>query len=785
MSARIPLVVGATLFAVVACGTARGSRLVLKDGRTLEGRLAQLSSTIDQPKTGIAAKTMVLIDDGLRRTIVPQRQVQEVNELDAGESSESFEIPQQVAENGVHVAAVGPILSVTPFDDFGRRIITMVSTRGVEQLIQGITQITPEWTKIECVDAPSMHFIWDMRVATSSIPRDALDRILHKAIDPTNLDHRLKIVRMYLQSGRFDDAQTELQQVLVNFPKLSPDQRRTFEQTAVRLKQTQARRILEEIETRRRGGQHRLCRALLEKFPTDQVAGETLQAVRQMLDEYADQEARRVRTLERLEQLLAQVKDTGLRTRLGPIFDEIRAELGIATLDRMAAFLQFEDADELAADEKAALAVSGWLVGSDFAVRNLAASLSMYESRNLARAYLAAVGPTERLDRDQLLAQLRKQEAFVPETLARLLAMMTPPLAAPKPDEKTVGMYRMQVDNLTGEAPIDYLVQLPREYDPHRRYPVIVTLHSAATTPEQQLDWWAGGVGPGGERIGHAERNGYIVVAPQWGKEAQDAYGYGEQEHAAVLLPLRDVFRRFSVDSDRVFLAGHSMGGDAAWDIALAHPDLWAGVIGVNPRGDKIVDFYWENAEYVPFYLVCGEKDGKRWVDNAVHMDRYLDRGYNATIVQYRGRGHEHFSDEVLRLFDWMSRQKRDFFPKTFKCRSVRPFYFFFFWVTTDGPPPRAMVDADLWPPKNITLFHVEGNVNVKNNVYVKTPSERATVWLSPELVNFKLPCEVYIRGERANRGGNYVEPDAAVMLEDARTRSDRRHPFWAKVEGK
>ena len=47
---------------------------------------------------------------------------------------------------------------------------------------------------------------------------------------------------------------------------------------------------------------------------------------------------------------------------------------------------------------------------------------------------------------------------------------------------------------------------------------------------------------------------------------------------------LRDAMRRFSIDSDRVFLSGHSIGGDAAWDIGLAHPDLWAGVIPIVVR---------------------------------------------------------------------------------------------------------------------------------------------------------------------------------------------------------
>jgi pimeloyl-ACP methyl ester carboxylesterase len=76
-----------------------------------------------------------------------------------------------------------------------------------------------------------------------------------------------------------------------------------------------------------------------------------------------------------------------------------------------------------------------------------------------------------------------------------------------------------------------------------------------------------------------------------------------------VLGALRESLRRFSIDTDRVFLSGHSMGGDAAWDIGLAHPDLWAGLVAISPAAGKYVNHYWHNARTLPMYLVGGELD--------------------------------------------------------------------------------------------------------------------------------------------------------------------------------
>jgi hypothetical protein len=276
-----------------------------------------------------------------------------------------------------------------------------------------------------------------------------------------------------------------------------------------------------------------------------------------------------------------------------------------------------------------------------------------------------------------------------------------------------------------------------------------------------------------------------VVIAPKWTEEHQKKYGYSAREHAAVLNSLRDACRRFAIDTDRVFLTGHSMGGDAAWDIGLAHPDLWAGVVPFTAQPDRYCALYWENAKYVPFYVVEGELDNAKPIKNARDLDRYLRRGFNATVVEYQGRGHEDFYEEILNVFGWMGRCRRDFFPREFTCETMRSWDNFFWWIEVDGLPPRSNVDPTNWPPPSGTLpVQVRGSINNTNGINVRTGTSQVSVWLSPKMIDFDRRSVVTVNGRRFNGTDQKIHPDMRVILEDVRTRGDRLHPFWAKLDG-
>jgi len=252
-------------------------------------------------------------------------------------------------------------------------------------------------------------------------------------------------------------------------------------------------------------------------------------------------------------------------------------------------------------------------------------------------------------------------------------------------------------------------------------------------------------------------------------------------EHHAVLGCLRDACRRFSIDTDRVYLSGHSLGGNAAWDIGVSHPDLWAGVMPIVAVQDEnsFVARYTINAKYVPLYCVFGELDGDKLLKSSINFDRYMvGSKYDTTVVEYRGRGHEDFSDEIQRLFDWMGRKKRDFFPKEFKVNTMRAWDNYFWWLEVNEFPPGVTCDpVEGNVPKGAHAMEISGTVGT-STVNVKTTA-KCSVWLSPELVDVTHPIYVTMNGKEIRA----PQPKGDTVLEDIRTRGDRRHPFWIKVE--
>lgn len=751
-----------------------GDQVELTDGRVLEGRFVLLPGVSVDPKAAppeSSATSILVCDDDLTRTMVSKRRVRKTEPGQTGPVIEQLSVPQRVARDGRRVAGVGGILQTTPFDEYGRRILSLMTASGRIDIVQGITTITPHWTRLETV-AMERPYLLDMRIATSSIPRTTLTTIIEHAIDVDDVDERLQVVRLYLQSERFDDARRELDRILIDFPNLNDLSRERDG-----LANLMSARFLDEIRLRSRSGQDRLAMELLETFPADLASGETLEAIREERKSYEQSQFQAQKLVDALDSRAGKLEDAKDRQEAENVIAEIRQQLTFNTLERLATFERVGLDASTPIDRSLAIGISGWIRGAATATDNLKLALSTVNVRNLLQSYLCSENLEQRKELRRLLAE---EEAFDASTLAAVARLMRPPLDIPA--EQSPGLYTIDVPYFDGQETTPCLVQLPREYDPLRRYPAVISLHSEWSTPLNQIEWWAGMPGQNGERLGHADRHGTIIIAPKWSRDSQAAYEYSAREHARVLNALRMATKYFSVDTDRVFISGHSVGGDAAWDIAFSHPDLWAGLIAIAPSSGKYIPLYWKNAVNLPLYFVGGELDAGTFQNNVADLDRYFSKGFDSTYVEYRGRGHEHFSDEILRIFDWMILKKRMFFPSDIEVVSMRPWDNFFWWLEMNGLPPKTLLLPDDWPkPRTKMPFTITAKRTSGNSISVRCGARDVTVWVSPEMIDFRQPVTITLNGRRLFKGE--VTADLDVMLEDLRLRGDRLHPFWAKFQ--
>ena len=195
-----------------------------------------------------------------------------------------------------------------------------------------------------------------------------------------------------------------------------------------------------------------------------------------------------------------------------------------------------------------------------------------------------------------------------------------------------------------------YSVYVPSTYDPSKRNPVILLLHCLACwhTVYDIASF------PGVAKL--AESRGALIVTP---------FGYGEGGHyegeaeSDAFEVLSDVSRRYSVDQERLYLTGMSMGSLGTYRLGLLYPDLWARLLAVesyttpfcvtpsaktahcSDTAFNYLDLF-ANARNVPVGIIQGTADELTPVTAAREFADTLDgMGYRFRYWEWPNRTHD------------------------------------------------------------------------------------------------------------------------------------------------
>ncbi len=725
-----------------------------------------------------AAKPIGVLDDNLRYTMFNVQPKNIIGQRFA-KPVETIEFPFSKAEietSGGDLVIQG-VLKVSEFNVFGRREFLIRTPQGAKHLVQAITEMSPLYCKVETLRASDSH-AWDQRIATDSIPPKLLGEILEQNLDLSKSSELRRLILFYMQGERFAEARKAVELALQKFPK---DFDRVF---LTQLDELNAAQLFREVKTRQEAGQYQLAASVLNSFPMATLPVEVQLKVQDQFASFKQsllQVGQIVEALKKDQQELPPAEQELVAGLVKEIFSEVNLDSAI----RLSDYERMRADPSLSVDKRVSFALSGWILGAGAGLDNFATTKSLIKARELVQQYLVEA---DGVRRSQILSQIKSLEGGQPEWVVKILALMKPPKTPPPvATDDPPGLYRMQI--AMGSEKVSYVVQTPPEYDPNRVYPCVVSLPSLSSSPEVQINWWCGSplmvkeneqAEAKIQRMGQATRKGYIVISPVWAPKGQLQYNYSEIEHARVLKCYRDALRHFSIDTDRVFISGHQAGAALAWDIALSHPDLWAGAVMISPTADKFIIQYDQNAKLMPMYFVYGQFDGSGFRDQiGKTLDKYVSSlQYDGIAVSYRGREGGFFPEEAPRIMEWMqlSSHRRNRYPKEIKVSMMRPGDRFFYWIEA----PDFKSENNSFAFKAGDNRGIEASMTAKNGFSVsQNPAATTWIWLSPDMVDFKQPVSVRVKGTTKKFD---VTSDVEVVLEDARQRADRLHPFHFKI---
>jgi acetyl esterase/lipase len=778
---------------LLACGlwvgsfvtlTSNAGELTLKSGMRLEPgtvrNLPTISMTSPVAVGNVPVSPFWMLDDGMRRYFVGSRQVADKNFDVELAQFVRFELRQKRSAGSDPVQFVGPFLKASPFNEYGHREIVLLGPNRVpKSYIQGITELRPQSCTVT-----GLNHEWEFSIATSSLRREELVPLLRRCIDPENVEDRFNVVRFYQQAGFFDLAVEELATIAQDFP----DQKARCEEVALEARQLLAKRLLAELRHRRAAGQHQLAADALRAFPTENLGADILRELRRHQTELLEAEEKIERAKLRLGDLQAGLTQEQLQ-QVAPLRDEVTQQLDFETLPRLDAFLNLEKDESLSSAEKLALAYSGWVVGSANATTDLANAVRWWQARFQILQYLRATHPALR---EAALSELQAIEGVGVPTVEHLIRSLppiteTPELRSGRVSELTVQEPGRRRDE-ESTAP-RYSVLVPPEYNPHHTYPLIVALHEGGWTPESVLKWWGGS----DESPLQAQRHGYIVIAPHYlPPKAGDPLPAATETIVAECL--RDARRRFRVDSDRVFLSGHGRGAEAAFDVAIALPDQFAGVIPISggllpPQSSAPRDSLKlrENARSQSWYIVMGEFDFGLFERHTQMLESLMLNGCDLIVAQYKSRGHETFYSEIHRLFEWMELHRRPAEPSEFEFRSLQTTDVRLHWVRwADAGLPSSnrvikQVGAVSKPGAPIVLRGriLPGETDVKRiSLGGRGP---ITIWLNQGLIDLDKRLQIDVNGQR--KFNDFLKPEIEALLEDFRQTGDRQRLHSVRIE--
>lgn len=228
--------------------------------------------------------------------------------------------------------------------------------------------------------------------------------------------------------------------------------------------------------------------------------------------------------------------------------------------------------------------------------------------------------------------------------------------------------YRSDIDNSIQP----YSLYLPESYSADKKYSLAVLLHGYS---ENDYDF--------GIKLASLEPEDFIIVSV-YGRGDLYYQGAGEQD---VIDVIDRIMSRYSVDENRVYLMGSSMGGLGTWRIGTLYSDRFAAIAPFcGWYGYDLL----ENLGNMKTYIVHGNADNVvpiKFEKNCA--ERLKKLGYDVTFIEIENGSHNAWSEWTglyppETILDIFRSAVRDPSPAHLKAVIPQVRYGRYYWITVD-----------------------------------------------------------------------------------------------------
>lgn len=223
---------------------------------------------------------------------------------------------------------------------------------------------------------------------------------------------------------------------------------------------------------------------------------------------------------------------------------------------------------------------------------------------------------------------------------------------------------RVFVDKKTG-AHIPYRLYVPANYSRTQKYPLIFWLHGGggrgsdnvkqiSSNDTKGTHFW---ISP--ENQQHFPAFVFVPQCPVDDNWSDPEVNQPTKSLLAAIEALDAVQKEFTIDPDRIYLAGQSMGGLGVWALIQLYPERWAGAL-VMSAFDNFTNT--DAIRQVPVWVFQGDGDRSVPVDLVRQMMKQLKKvNANFRYTEYHKVDHDVWNKAFAEpdLVPWLSAQKR------------------------------------------------------------------------------------------------------------------------------